>query len=169
MATLTILNYPDARLHLKAKPVAAVDERVRQLVADMFETMYAASGVGLAATQVNVQLRVIVIDDSEDRSGKLVLINPEFISKSKETKEWEEGCLSVPNTYETVTRPASVRIRALNLNGEKFELSADELLAVAVQHEIDHLDGKVFVQYLSELKRNRIKGKMKKLREEAAA
>ena len=165
MALLTILTYPDARLHLKANPVQKVDHRIRKLVDDMFDTMYEANGVGLAATQVNVQERVIVIDDSEDQSGKLVLINPEFISKSDEQKEWEEGCLSVPNTYEKVTRPASVRIRALNLQGEPFELAGDELLAVAIQHEIDHLDGKVFVQYLTELKRNRIKSKMLKLKD----
>jgi peptide deformylase len=165
MALLTILTYPDARLHLKAKPVQKVDDRIRALVDDMFETMYEANGVGLAATQVNVQERVIVIDDSEDKSGKLVLINPEFLSKSAELKEYEEGCLSVPNTYEKVSRPATVRIRALNAQGEPFELAGDELLAVAIQHEIDHLDGKVFVQYLTELKRNRIKGKMLKLKE----
>ncbi|MDE2048603.1 MAG: peptide deformylase, partial [Betaproteobacteria bacterium] len=137
MALLPILKYPDARLHLKALPVSKVDDRIRRLVADMFETMYADNGVGLAATQVNVQERVIVIDTSDDRSGQLVLINPEFLDKSKETREWEEGCLSVPGIYEKVTRPQHVRIRALDTRGEPFELDADELLAVAVQHEID--------------------------------
>lgn len=168
MALLPILHYPDSRLHLKAKPVAEVDARIRKLVDDMFETMYAANGVGLAATQVNVQERVIVIDPSEDRSGQLVLINPELVDRSTETKEWEEGCLSVPEIYEKVTRPARVRIRALDREGRPFELAADALLAVAIQHEIDHLDGKVFVQYLSELKRSRIRSRMLKRRESQA-
>jgi peptide deformylase len=164
MALLPILKYPDPRLHLKARPVEKVDDRIRRLVADMFETMYADNGVGLAATQVNVQERVIVIDISEDASKKLVLINPEILDRSTETKEWEEGCLSVPGIYEKVVRPERVRVRALNEQGERYEFDADELLAVAVQHEIDHLDGKVFVQYLSELKRNRIRAKMLKLK-----
>jgi peptide deformylase len=160
MALLPVLKYPDPRLHLKAKPVAQVDERIRRLVADMFDTMYAENGVGLAATQVNVHERVIVIDTSDDKSGQLVLINPEIVAKSQVYKEHEEGCLSVPGFYEKVSRPETVTFRALNLNGEPFELQAHELLAVAVQHEIDHLDGKVFVQYLSELKRNRIRDKL---------
>ncbi len=167
MALLPILQYPDARLHLKAKPVAQVDERIRKLVADMFETMYAAQGVGLAATQINVHERVIVIDSSDDKTGQLVLINPEIISKSAQKREWEEGCLSFPGIYEKVSRPETVRFAALNEKGERFELEADELLAVAVQHEIDHLDGKVFVQYLSELKRNRIRSRLVKQKTEA--
>lgn len=162
MALLPILQYPDARLHLKAKPVATVDERIRKLVADMFETMYAAQGVGLAATQVNVQERVIVIDTSDDKSQQLVLINPEIVAKSAQKKEYEEGCLSFPGIYEKVSRPETVSFQALNERGERFELQTDELLAVAVQHEIDHLDGKVFVQYLSELKRNRIRSRLVK-------
>lgn len=166
MALLPILKYPDARLHLKAKPVANVDERIRTLVANMFETMYASDGVGLAATQVDVQERVIVIDTSSDKTAQLVLINPELVSKSAQNKEWEEGCLSFPGIYEKVTRPDTVRFRALNEKGEAFELDADALLAVAVQHEIDHLDGKVFVQYLSELKRNRIRSKLVKAKAE---
>jgi peptide deformylase len=168
MALLPILKYPDARLHLKAKPVAQVDDRIRKLVADMFETMYAADGVGLAATQVDVQERVIVIDSSDDKSGQLVLINPELVTKSTQTKEWEEGCLSFPGIYEKVTRPETVRFRALDAKGEPFELDAEALLAVAVQHEIDHLNGKVFVQYLSELKRNRIRSKLVKAKAEHA-
>jgi peptide deformylase len=162
MALLPILKYPDARLHTKAKPVALVDERIRSLVADMFETMYAAQGVGLAATQVNVHERVIVIDTSDDKTAQLVLINPELVAKSTQTKEYEEGCLSFPGIYEKVSRPETVTFRALNLKGESIELEADELLAVAVQHEIDHLNGKVFVQYISELKRNRIRAKLLK-------
>jgi peptide deformylase len=162
MALLPILKYPDARLHTKAKPVAQVDERIRTLVADMFETMYAAQGVGLAATQVNIHERVIVIDTSDDKTAQLVLINPELVTKSMQTKEYEEGCLSFPGIYEKVSRPETVKFKALNLKGEPFELTADELLAVAVQHEIDHLNGKVFVQYISELKRNRIRSKLLK-------
>lgn len=161
MALLPILHYPDPRLHTQAKPVARIDARIQQLVADMAETMYAAPGVGLAATQVDVHERVITIDVSEDKSGLLVLINPEIIARDGE-QECEEGCLSVPGIYEVVKRAAHVRVRALNLHGERFEFEADELLAVCVQHEIDHLDGKVFVEYLSLLKQNRIKTKLLK-------
>jgi peptide deformylase len=145
-----------------------VDARLRQLAADMAETMYQAPGVGLAATQINVHERLIVIDVSETKNELLVLINPEIVWASVELKVWEEGCLSVPGFYDNVERPASVRVRALNLDGESFELEADGLLAVCIQHEIDHLDGKVFVDYLSALKRNRIKSKLQKTARELA-
>ena len=161
MALLPILRYPDPRLHTVAEPVTEVTEEIRQLAADMAETMYEAPGIGLAATQVNVHKRVIVIDVSEDRSELLTLINPEIISSSG-TEEGEEGCLSVPGIYETVQRAERVKVRALNLDGKPFELDANGLLAVCIQHEMDHLVGKVFVQYLSILKQNRIKGKLGK-------
>ena len=161
MALLPILHYPDVRLHTVARPVAQVDDRIRQLVADMAETMYAAPGIGLAATQVNVHERVVVIDISEDRSGLLALVNPEIIERDGE-QTCEEGCLSVPGIYDTVTRAEHVRVRALGLDGKPFEIDAHELLAVCVQHEIDHLDGKVFVEYLSQLKQTRIKTKLAK-------
>ena len=161
MALLPILRYPDPRLHTVAEPVTEVTEEIRQLAADMAETMYEAPGIGLAATQVNVHKRVIVIDVSEDRSELLTLINPEIISSSG-TEEGEEGCLSVPGIYETVQRAERVKVRALNLDGKPFELDANGLLAVCIQHEMDHLIGKVFVQYLSILKQNRIKGKLAK-------
>lgn len=161
MARLDILHYPDARLHTIAKPVAAVDARIRQLVDDMAETMYAAPGIGLAATQVNVHERVVVIDISETHDDLLVLINPEIIAQSG-TEESEEGCLSVPGIYDKVTRAERVSVRALDRNGKSFELKADGLLAVCIQHEMDHLIGKVFVDYLSGLKRNRIKAKLLK-------
>ena len=161
MALLPILHYPDPRLHTKAQPVAVVDDRIRQLVRDMAETMYAAPGVGLAATQVNVHERVIVIDTSEDKSGLLALINPQIIARDGE-QECEEGCLSVPGIYDMVKRAEHVRVRALNEKGERIEFDATELLAVCVQHEIDHLDGKVFVEYLSQLKQTRIKAKLAK-------
>lgn len=161
MALLPILRYPDPRLHTVAEAVAEVTEDIRQLAADMAETMYEAPGIGLAATQVNVHKRVIVIDVSEDRSELLTLINPEILSSSG-TEEGEEGCLSVPGIYETVQRAERVKVRALNLDGKSFEMEADGLLAVCIQHEMDHLIGKVFVQYLSILKQNRIKGKLAK-------
>jgi len=161
MARLDILHYPDARLHTVAKPVAAVDARIRQLVDDMAETMYAAPGIGLAATQVNVHERVVVIDISETHDDLLVLINPEIIARSG-SEESEEGCLSVPGIYDKVTRAERVSVRALDRNGKSFELKADGLLAVCIQHEMDHLIGKVFVDYLSGLKRNRIKAKLLK-------
>jgi peptide deformylase len=163
MALLKILNYPDKRLHKVAKPVAVVDDRIRKLVSDMAETMYAAPGVGLAATQVDVHERVIVIDVSDDHNELMVFINPEIVWSSDENKEWEEGCLSVPGIYDTVQRPDKVRVRALNDQGETFEVDCDGLLAVCIQHEMDHLMGKVFVEYLSTLKQTRIRGKMKKL------
>ena len=162
MALLPILCYPDARLHKVARPIAAVDDRVRQLVDDMLETMYDAKGVGLAATQVDVHERLVVIDTSEERDDPRVLINPEIIGASDEMIIWEEGCLSVPTIYDKVERHARVRVRALNRDGQSYEFDADELLAVCVQHELDHLMGKVFVEYLSPLKRNRIKTKLQK-------
>jgi peptide deformylase len=170
MALLDILRYPDPRLHTIAKPVAEVDARIRQLVDDMFETMYAAEGVGLAATQVDVHERVIVIDVSPDRDDPRVLINPELVSMSEEMILGDEGCLSVPQIYDKVPRHASVRVRALGRDGKPYEFDAEELLSVCVQHEMDHLMGKVFVEYLSPLKRNRIKTKMlKKTKDEARA
>ncbi len=161
MARLDILHYPDARLHTVAKPVQAVDARIRKLVEDMAETMYAANGIGLAATQVNVHERVIVIDISEARKELRVFINPELVAKSGQM-EGEEGCLSVPGIYDRVTRAERVTVRALDRDGNAFELEADGLLAVCIQHEMDHLAGKVFVDYLSGLKRNRIKTKLAK-------
>lgn len=170
MALLPILQYPDPRLHTVAKPVAQVDERIRQLVDDMLETMYDAKGVGLAATQINVHERVVVIDTSEERNDPLVLINPEITWASDEMIVWEEGCLSVPTIYDKVDRHARVRVRALNRDGETYEFEGEELLAVCVQHELDHLSGKVFVEYLSPLKRNRIKTKLvKRQRDEQGA
>jgi peptide deformylase len=162
MALLHILRYPDPRLHKVARPVERVDDEVRRLVRDMAETMYAAPGVGLAATQVDVHRRVIVIDTSDARDQLLVLINPEIVWRSPETQECEEGCLSVPGVYETVTRAAKVRVRALDANGIAFERDAEGMLAVCIQHEMDHLEGKVFVEYLSRLKRTRIKTRMEK-------
>ena len=162
MALLPILRYPDPRLHKVAKPVAEVDDRIRQLVRDMAETMYAAPGVGLAATQVDVHERVIVIDVSENGDDLRVLINPEIISRSDDVQVYEEGCLSVPGIYDRVERAANIRVRALNEKGETYEFDADGLLAVCVQHEMDHLEGKVFVEYLSPLKQNRIRTKLRK-------
>jgi peptide deformylase len=161
MALLPILRYPDPRLHKKATPVATVDSHIRKLAADMAETMYAAPGIGLAATQVDVHKQVIVIDVSEDKSRLLTLINPEILSRSGEC-EGEEGCLSVPGIYETVKRSQRVKVRALGLDGKLFELEAEDLLAVCIQHEMDHLQGKVFVEYLSQLKQTRIKSKLAK-------
>ncbi|OZA30360.1 MAG: peptide deformylase [Hydrogenophilales bacterium 17-61-9] len=161
MARLDILHYPDARLHTVAKPVAAVDARIRQLIDDMAETMYAAPGIGLAATQVNVHERVVVIDISETRDDLRAFINPEIVAQSGR-EESEEGCLSVPGIFDKVERAERVTVRALDRNGTSFELEADGLLAVCIQHEMDHLMGKVFVDYLSSLKRNRIKAKLLK-------
>ena len=161
MARLDILHYPDARLHTVAKPVAAVDARIRQLIDDMAETMYDAPGIGLAATQVNVHERVIVIDISETHDALRVFINPEIIAQSGRV-EGEEGCLSVPGVFDLVERAERVTVRALDRDGKAFELAADGLLAVCIQHEMDHLLGKVFVDYLSNLKRNRIKAKLLK-------
>jgi peptide deformylase len=167
MSKLNILRYPDPRLHTVAKPVAQVDERIRTLVGDMLETMYAADGVGLAATQVDVHERVIVMDTSDTRDHPIVLINPELIARSEEMSLSDEGCLSVPTIYDKVPRHARVTVRALDRDGESFELEAEGLLSVCIQHEMDHLVGKVFVEYLSSLKRDRIKVKMlKKTRDE---
>jgi len=170
MSKLTILKYPDPRLHTVAKPVEQVDARIRQLADDMLETMYEADGVGLAATQVDVHERLIVIDTSEARDHPLVLINPELIERSEEMSFVDEGCLSVPAIYDRVKRHAKVKVRALGRDGNPYEFEAEGLLSVCVQHEMDHLMGKVFVEYLSQLKRDRIKTKMlKKAREEMTA
>ena len=163
MTILSILKFPDPRLHKVAKPITHIDDRIRQIAADLSETMYEANGVGLAATQVDIHERIVVVDTSDTRDQLKVFINPEIIAQSIEKKEWEEGCLSVPEIYDIVTRPDRVRVRALNLNGDVFEMDCDELLAVCLQHEIDHLNGKVFVQRLSKLKQNRLKAKLKKL------
>lgn len=168
MAVLDILRYPDSRLHKVARPVAQVDDRIRRLVADMAETMYAAPGIGLAATQVDVHERVIVIDTSEGRDQLQVFINPEIVATGAARKAYEEGCLSVPGIYEDVERAERVTVRALDANGVPFELEAEGLLAVCLQHEMDHLQGKVFVQYLSRLKQSRIRGKMSKLDRQVA-
>jgi len=162
MAKLTILRYPDPRLHKIARPVAEVDARIRQLVDDMRETMLDADGVGLAATQVDVHERVIVIDTSDARDAPHVLINPEIIARSEEMVFGDEGCLSVPETFDKVQRHARVTVRAQDQRGDWREIKADGLLAVCVQHEMDHLLGKVFVEYLSPLKRNRIKARFLK-------
>ena len=168
MSKLDILRYPDPRLHKVARSVTAVDERIRRLVDDLLETMYSADGVGLAATQVDVHERVIVIDTSESHGDPHVLINPELVETSEEMTIAEEGCLSVPEIYDKVQRHARVRVRALDRSGESREFDAEGLLAIAVQHEMDHLLGKVFVEYLSPLKRSRIKTRMlKKTRDEA--
>jgi peptide deformylase len=164
MALLPILCYPDPRLHTVAKPVQAIDARIRALVADMLETMYDATGIGLAATQVDVHEQVIVIDVSEERDQPLVLINPEIIQASADKQVGDEGCLSVPGIYDGVERSRSIVVRALDAEGQSRELAAEGLLAVCIQHEMDHLQGKVFVEYLSPLKRNRIKAKMLKAR-----
>lgn len=162
MALLTILQFPDSRLNQIAAPVEKVDERIRQIARDMAQTMYAASGIGLAATQVDIHQRIIVIDVSEERNQLITLINPEIILASTEKKAWTEGCLSVPNIFEIVERPERIKIKAQNLNGDFFELEAEGLLAVCIQHEMDHLIGKVFVEYLSQLKQNRVRAKLKK-------
>ena len=161
MPLLEILKFPDERLRTKAKPVEAVTDEVRQLVDDMFETMYSAPGIGLAATQINVHKRIVVIDVSREKDQPLCLINPTIIARDG-IEQHEEGCLSVPGIYETVERAESIKLKALNREGEAFEMEADELLAICIQHELDHLEGKLFVDYLSPLKRNRIKKKMEK-------
>ena len=162
MPLLNILRYPDSRLHKVAKPVTIFDARLKQLAEDMAETMYEAPGVGLAASQVDVHEQLIVIDTSETRSDLRFFVNPEIIWASPELHVYEEGCLSVPGIYDGVERHAQVKVRALDVEGKPFELMADGLLAVCIQHEMDHLKGKVFVEYLSPLKRNRIKSKMLK-------
>lgn len=167
MALLPILQYPDERLHTVAKPVAQVDDRIRQLVKDMAETMYDAPGVGLAASQVDVHERVVVIDVSEEGNDLLVLINPEITWYSEDSQVYEEGCLSVEGVYDKVERASEVKVKALDEHGKPFEFHADGLLAVCVQHELDHLDGKVFVEHLSLLKQNRILTRIRKQQREA--
>ncbi len=162
MAILNILQYPDARLYTVAKPVDNVDGKIQKLIDDMAETMYNAPGIGLAATQVNVHQQIIVIDTSENKKNLQVFINPQIKTKQG-SQDYDEGCLSVPGIYETVTRSESIVVEALDRNGKPFKLEADGLLAVCIQHEMDHLLGKVFVQYLSPLKQNRIKTKMQKM------
>lgn len=167
MALLPILHYPDPRLHQSATPVTEFTAQLKQLAEDMTETMYAAPGVGLAAPQVNVHKRLVVIDVSEDKNALMVLVNPQILAQEG-TQEYEEGCLSVPGVYSKITRAARVRVQAQNLDGEPFEIEAEGLLAVCLQHEIDHLDGKVFVDYLSQLKQNRIRTKLLKQAREGA-
>lgn len=167
MAILPILCYPDPRLHKVAQPVAQVDERIQTLVKDMLETMYDAQGIGLAATQVDAHVRVVVIDVSEDRNEPMTLINPEILWASEEKRQGEEGCLSVPGIYDGVERSTSVKVRALDENGKSREIQAEGMLAICIQHEMDHLIGKVFVEYLSPLKRTRIKTKLVKAQKQA--
>ena len=167
MAILSILCYPDPRLHKVAKPVAQVDERIQTLVKDMLETMYDAQGIGLAATQIDVHERVIVIDVSEKRNEPMTLINPEILWASEEKQLGEEGCLSVPGIYDGVERSIAVKVKALDENGNSREIDAEGMLAICIQHEMDHLLGKVFVEYLSPLKRNRIKTKLVKAQKQA--
>ena len=168
MAKLEILEFPDPRLRTVAKPVETVDDALRKLIDDMIETMYEASGIGLAASQVNVHKRVLVIDVSETRDQPPVFINPEITPLTEDLAPYEEGCLSVPGFYEKVERPSRVRIRALDRNGEPFEIETDGLLATCIQHEIDHLNGKLFVGYVSRLKRARIKKKLQKVHRQQA-
>ena len=168
MAILPILEFPDPRLRTRARPVTAVDDRIRQLVDDMFETMYAAPGIGLAATQVNVHERVVVMDLSEDGDQPRVFINHEVEVIGPDSRDYQEGCLSVPGFYESVARPANIRVRALDRDGTPFELEPDGLLAVCIQHELDHLEGKLFVDYLSSVKRQRIRQKLEKLQRQQA-
>ena len=168
MAVLTILEYPDPRLRTRAKPVAVVDARIRRLIEDMFETMYAAPGVGLAATQVDVHERVLVLDVSQERDQPLAFVNPEIVEREG-VAAGEEGCLSVPGVFDLVDRSARIKVRAFDREGTPFELEAEGLLAVCIQHEMDHLDGKLFVDYLSELKRERLKKKASKKAKRAGA
>ena len=168
MAVLEILEFPDPRLRTKAKPVAEVTDSTRRLIADMFETMYDAPGIGLAATQVNVHERILVIDVSDERRDPQVFINPEITVLDPELGEYDEGCLSVPGFYETVCRPSRIRVTALNGDGESFTRELDGLLAICLQHEMDHLEGKLFVDYLSPLKRQRIRKKLEKLQRQNA-
>lgn len=163
MAILEILEFPDPRLRTIASPVTEVDDGLRRLIADMFETMYAAPGIGLAASQVNVHKRLLVLDISEEKTQPMVFINPEFEPISGE-QDYNEGCLSVPGFYDTVTRHDRIRVRALDRDGKPFELEADGLLSVCIQHEMDHLNGKLFVDYLSRLKRDRVKTRLEKER-----
>ena len=168
MALLTILEFPDPRLRKEALLITDIDDSIRQLADDMLETMYDAPGIGLAATQVNVQKRIVVIDVSEEKDKPLVFINPKIEILGDGFEEMDEGCLSVPGFYETVQRPDHIKVCALDLNGEAFEIEDNDMLAVCIQHEIDHLDGKLFVDYLSPLKRQRIRKKMEKLHRQSA-
>lgn len=168
MALLPILEFPDPRLRTKAVPVDVVDERIKKLVDDMFETMYAAPGIGLAASQVDVHERVIVIDISENREEPLVFINPEINIIDPELGSYDEGCLSVPGFFETIHRPQRIEVSALDRHGERFTRVLDDLLAICLQHEIDHLEGKLFVDYLSPVKRQRIRGKLEKAHRQQA-
>jgi peptide deformylase len=168
MSILQILEFPDPRLRKIAEPVTVFDEKLEVLIGDMLETMYAAEGIGLAATQINVHKRLLLIDISENRDAPQVFINPEFEIIEDELSEYDEGCLSVPGYYETVSRPRKVNITALDAKGEKFELLAEGLLATCIQHEIDHLNGKLFVDYLSTLKRQRIRSKLEKEHKKSA-
>lgn len=163
MAKLTILEYPDTRLRTIAEPVETVDDEIRAVIDDMFETMYAAPGIGLAATQVNIHKQIVTIDLSEEQNEPLVMINPEFEVLDDEKDKYQEGCLSVPGFFEDVSRPQKILLKALNYEGGAYELEAEGLLAVCIQHELDHLNGKLFVDYLSMLKRNRIKSKLEKI------
>ncbi|HEX5359605.1 MAG TPA: peptide deformylase [Fluviicoccus sp.] len=168
MAKLPILHFPDPRLRTRAKPVSEVDDNIRALAEDMLETMYDAPGIGLAATQVNRHVRLLVLDISEDKSAPMVFINPVITPLTPDCVPYEEGCLSVPGSYDEVQRPARIRVEALDRNGQPFTLETDGLLAVCLQHEVDHLDGKLFVDYLSPLKRQRIKTKLEKLQKQRA-
>ncbi|MGB0203960.1 MAG: peptide deformylase [Neptuniibacter sp.] len=163
MAKLTILEYPDPRLRTIAEPVETVDDETRAIIDDMFETMYDAPGIGLAATQVNIHQQIVTIDLSEEQNEPLVMINPEFEVLDEEKDKYQEGCLSVPGFFENVSRPQKILLKAMNYDGEAYELEAEGLLAVCIQHELDHLNGKLFVDYLSMLKRNRIKSKLEKI------
>ena len=163
MALLNIIHFPDPRLHKVAKPVEAVDARIKQLVKDMAQTMYEAPGIGMAATQVDQHIQLIVMDLSEDKDQPMVFINPKITPLTEETLSYEEGCLSVPQIYDKVERPSRVKIEAINLEGQAFEVEADDLLAVCIQHEMDHLNGKLFVDYLSPLKRQRAREKVEKV------
>ena len=168
MAVLNILEFPDPRLRTKARPVSTVSNKTRSLIDDMFETMYQAPGIGLAATQVDVHERLLVIDVSEDQSEPRVFINPQVIILDPELGEYDEGCLSVPGFYETVNRPQRIKVTALDRNGEEFTEELEGLLAICLQHEIDHLEGKLFVDYISPLKRQRIRKKLEKLQRQQA-
>ena len=168
MAKLPILHFPDPRLRIKAKPVAVVDDSIRRLAEDMLETMYEAPGIGLAATQVDRHIRMLVIDITEEKNAPMVFINPVITPLTDELAPYEEGCLSVPSVYDAVERPARIRVEALDRDGKPFTLETDGLLAVCLQHEVDHLEGKLFVDYLSALKRQRIKTKLQKLQKQHA-
>ena len=168
MAVLDILEFPDPRLRTVAKPVAVVDDGLRKLIDDMIETMYAASGIGLAASQVNVHQRLLVLDVSEEHNQPMVFVNPEITPLTDQTQPYDEGCLSVPGFYETVERPERIRVKAQDRDGTPFEMECEGLLAICLQHEMDHLNGKLFVDHISRLKRDRIKKKMEKLHRQQA-